>query len=233
LESREAVGYVPQALAEDEAGFSGVFLAMMFYLTAGGLGLTPLSAACVATAGRGLLLLGKPGSGKTTSGYLAKRMGLEFCADQATFLEFQGTSLHAWGEFWPAAFRTETAQFHPELAALTRPLVHRQITFLSMEKEKSSSPRARSVIPVACIFLEREAADPPKLVPLSPDDFARRLRRMVPFKDDSVSEEKSRAVFRALTDLPAYRLLYGKEPSVAGVFFRSVLKTERQMEART
>ncbi len=233
LEAREAVGYLSEVMAEDEAGFLGVFLATMFYLTAGSLGLTALSAACVAAGDKGLLVFGEPGSGKTTSAYLSERLGLQFCADQATFLEFQGRSLQAWGEFWPTAFRTDTAQFLPEIADLARPLVHQELTFLSLDKQRTGAGSARSVVPAACIFLERHAADPPRLVSISHGDFSSRLRRFVPFRDESNFEENSGAIFHALSELPSYRLLYGSEPSVAAQFFRSILKSERLMEARS
>jgi len=233
LEAREAVGHLSEAMAEDEAGFSGVFLATLFYLTAGSLGFTPLSAACVAAGDKGLLVFGEPGSGKTTSAYLSARLGLEFCADQATFLEVQGHSLQAWGEFWPTTFRTDAAHYLPEIAALTHPLVHQKLTFLSLHKHHLGTSLARSVVPAACIFLERHAADPPRLVPITPGDLSRRFRHFVPFGDESQYEENSRTIFRALSELPSYRLLYGSEPSVAARFFRSILKSEQLMEARS
>ncbi len=234
LEAGEAVGYLPETMAEDKAGFAGVFFATLFYLTAGSLGLTPLSAACVAAGDQGLLVFGEPGSGKTTSAYLSGRLGLEFFADQATFLELRGKSLQAWGEFWPAAFRTDAPQFLPELAELTNPLVHQKLSFLSLERRRpQAAGPAHSVVPVGCIFLERHAADPPRLVPISHGELLRRLGRLAPFKDEAALSENSIPVLDALSTLPSYRLLYGSDPAVAAQFFRSILKSERLMEARS
>src|SRR5439155_18092630 len=87
LRAREAVGILPESFARDEAGFSSVSLASLLYLTALALGLTPISAACVAKGKKGLLVFGPPNSGKTTSSYCARKLGLEFHADQAAFLE--------------------------------------------------------------------------------------------------------------------------------------------------
>jgi len=230
LEAREAVGFVSEDLVKDEAGFNGIFLAALYYLTAGALGLSAISASCVSLAGRGLLLFGVPNSGKTTSSYLAGRHGLTFHADQATFLEFEGDSLRAWGDFWPAAFRVETAQFVPELKSLARPLHHRDMTFLCIDKEPLLGAGARSVVPAACVFLERGAADAPRLIPLAAGDFSDRLRDALPFKDDAVLEANRQVLLRALSRLPAYRLLYGQEPGVPAAFFRSVLTTHSQVE---
>jgi hypothetical protein len=230
LESREAVSFVSEELATDDVGFSGVFLATLFYLTASALGLTAISAACVATGDRGLLLFGVPNSGKTTSSYLAQRHGLEFHADQATFLELNGRTLCAWGDFWPAAFRVESAKFLPELQELTRPLFHRDITFLCLEKSLLGRDKARSVVPAACIFLERHAHKSPRLIPLPTQDFVERLENAAPFKEEAVTKSDRSAVFRTLAGLPAYRLLYGSDPAVPALILRSVLSTHTHVE---
>ncbi len=88
LQAREAVGILPEFLALDQIGFASVFLSSLLYLTSPALGLTPVSAACVAKGEKGLLLFGPPNSGKTTSSYWAKKnLGMDFHADQAVFLE--------------------------------------------------------------------------------------------------------------------------------------------------
>jgi len=230
LLAREAVGILPESLARDETGFSSVFLASMFYLTAPMLGLLPVSAACVAKGRKGVLLFGPPNSGKTTSSYSAKKLGLDFHADQSVFLELDSGAVRAWGDFWPAAFRPEAVRFLPELSALGRTFSYRDRTFLCLDKEASISRSAESVIPTACIFLEREDVAP-RLIPLSNHDIRMRVRSAAPFKDDAGSSEEREAVFAALSRLPSYRLVYG-DPSAAAVFFRSVLNTHHVTEDR-
>lgn len=233
LQAREAVGVIPEHLASDEPGFSSVFLASMFYLTAPALGLVPVSAACVANGGNGLLLFGPPNNGKTTSIYRSTKRGLVFHADQASFLELETGKLRAWGDFWPAAFRPETAQFLPELSILSRSFSYRDRTFLCLDKAVAPPSKARSVIPVACIFLERRAGTSPKLIPLSHQEAGGRFVPRAPFRDDAGSECDREEVYRALRSLPAYRLLYGDDPSEAVVFFQSVLRTHHLMEDRS
>lgn len=230
LEAREAVAFIRENLAQDEAGFVSIFLSAIFYLTAAALDLTPMTAACVATEGRGLLVFGDPGSGKTSASYLASKLGLEFHSDQAVFLELPCATLRAWGEFWPAAFSPNAVRFFPELTAHTLPYHHRDATFLCVDKDLGRPAEARAINPVACIFLERNAADAPRLVPLPAREFSSRLAQAPPFKDDAGSEIKRRAVFSTLGRLPAYRLLYGRDPSVAASFFRSVLRTHKLVE---
>lgn len=230
LDSREAVGFLPEDLVEDDIAFSTVFLGDLFYMTAGALRLTPIAAACLALGNRGLLLLGPPNSGKTSSCYLAGKLGLEFHADQATFVEISDGSLRAWGDFWPTAFRAEAAQFLPELVNLTRPFQHHDFAFRCMARPSRPGAEARSIVPVSCIFLERGAAELARLIPLSSREFSERLKGSVAFKDDERFEPERSEVFRAFSELPASRLLYGKDPAVTVPFFRSILHIHNLVE---
>lgn len=230
LSCREAVAFISEGLAKDEAGFASIVLASLFYLCAGTLGLTAISAACIASEGKGLLLFGAPRSGKTTSCFLARGEGYEFHADQAVFLEMDQGALTAWGDFWPAAFHAEASAFLPVLAERGRSLIHRAASYLCTDKRSTPNAVAYSVVPAACIFLERGGAESPRLIPLSVRDFARALDRSVPFNDDSGPQEPRQAVRCAVGALPAFRLLYDNSPATLTPFFRSLLRTHRVVE---
>jgi hypothetical protein len=90
--------FVPEAWVGEEPGFSSVFAATLFDLTATALRLVQVSCACVARDGKGRLIFGPPRSGKTTSAYLAGKLGLEFHADEATFLDASSERWVAWGQ---------------------------------------------------------------------------------------------------------------------------------------
>jgi hypothetical protein len=224
VESRQAVGYLPEKLASDEIKFTTVFLGDLFYLTAGALGLTSVVAACVALGDKGILLLGPPNSGKTTSSYLAEKAGFEFHTDRASFIELVDGRLRAWGDFWPAAFRPETTRFLPELIGVTQRLDHYDFAFLC--RNQPAPARAHAVKPVSCIFLERGVATPPRLVPLNAPALADLLRQSVPFHEGNgfdANRDGREGVLRALAELPAYRLLYGDDPASTTQFIRSLL----------
>ncbi|MBZ5514402.1 MAG: hypothetical protein LAN62_06095 [Acidobacteriia bacterium] len=230
LEAREGVGFLAEGLAAEETGFASIYLAALFYLTAPVLGLVSVTAACVVHKERGILVFGEPASGKTTSSYLAERLGLEFHSDQATFLEFEGHRLRAWGDFWPDAFRAEASQFLPELSSQASAFSQGRMTFLALSKSRTPRP-ARSVFPAACILLEKRAMEAPRLTPLPAPELSQRLKVFVPFKDEARFEAQRESVFRRLAELPAFRLTCG-EPWAAARFYRSVLSMEQLLEER-
>jgi len=124
LERREGIGFVAERLVErePEVNCRPVF-DTLFCMSAGSLGMVPLSAACVGLGEKGLLIFGPPNSGKTTTSYLAAKLGLEFHADQAVFLEIESGKLRVWGDFLPAIFRLKALEFLPELRTSTRRFV--------------------------------------------------------------------------------------------------------------
>jgi hypothetical protein len=230
LNALEAVGFLPEELANDEAGFASVFLATLFDMTAAALRLTPIAAACVALQNKSLLIFGPPTSGKTVSTDMAGQQGLAFHSDQATFLELEAGVLRAWGQFWPTAFRPDARKVLPELLFSFQPFTYADSTFLCLAKNPFQPSDACSVVPVACVFLERRANSMPRLSRLESHDFSERIRQALPFKEDECFEARRDAVFGVLAGLPAYGLVCG-DSCVAASFYRSLLAAYDSGEA--
>jgi hypothetical protein len=231
LEEHEGIGFLAEGLAEDELGLTSPFIDTLFYMTAGSLGLVSLTAACVALGEKGLLVMGPADSGKTTASYLAARLGLEFHADQAVFLETGSDGLRAWGDFFPAAFRPEALQFLPELQSSAHSMSYCDFTFHYLNKRSFQSARAHSVVPVCCVFLERKSALEPHLSPINRTDLSGRLSESLPFKDDDRFNARRASTLSALAELPAYHLAYGSDPAVAAMFFRDLLTRHEALSA--
>lgn len=231
LEAREAVAFLSEELAKDEPGFNSVFLPTLYDMTSGALRLVEIAAACVALAGKGLLIFGPPRSGKTTATYLAGKLGLDFLSDQVTSLGLEGGDLRAWGQFWPAVFRSETLERLPELHSRTQPFRYSDLTLWALHSSALRVVESRGVKPVSCVFLEREAASSPRLTPLDHVEYLSRLKESHPYKDYEQFESQRVAVVHALGSLPAYRLAYGSDPATATTFFRSLLKAQHLLEA--
>jgi hypothetical protein len=216
LEAREGIGFIAERLVESEPKLHcrSIF-DTLFCMSTGSLGMVPLAAACVGKGDKGLLLFGPPNCGKTTLSYLGAKLGLEFHADQAVFLEIEARGLRVWGDLLPAIFRPESLQFLPELKAATRRFSYPGLTVCYLPKRPFQGLNAHSVDPVCCVFLERQAATIPTVSPMARFDFSRRIAESMLFKDYDCLAQQSAAVFEALEKLPAYRLLYGSDPAAA------------------
>lgn len=223
LDAREAIGFLSEGLIEDRVGLTSPILDNLFCMTVGSLGLVPLRANCVVLGERGLLVLGVPNSGKTTASYLAGKLGLEFHADDCVFLEVAAGQLHAWGGFWPAAFRPEALQFIPELQASTRPLSYQDFTFYHLKRHPSRITQASAVTPVGCVFLHRQAANAAHLSPIPHRELPRRFLENVLFKDDDRFLKQQAAVLTMLAKLPAYQLSYDSNPATAAPLMHQIL----------
>ena len=230
LDAGRAVGFLSEELVNDPLGFSSVFAATLFDLTAAALGLVQIAAACVSLKGKALLIFGPPRSGKTTSTYLAGKLGLEFHADQASFLDLKFEALQAWGQFWPAAFRPDSVPFLPELDSRAGSFTYGSLTFRCFATHPFPTPLAQPVIPVSCLFLERQAAEVPHLISLSPAEREARLNNCLSFQDDARFQAQYAAALNAVSKLPAYRLSYGDDPAVAATFLRSILMIHNSLE---
>lgn len=223
LEAREAVAFLSEELANDELGFSSIFASTLFDLTAPAMKLMPVAAACVALNGKALLIFGPPTSGKTTSTYLAGRQGLEFHADQVTYLDLKRNSIQAWGQFWPAAFRPETIRYLPELSTVVRPLSGQRFTLLCVPGSQLGCSQPRGVVPVAGIFLERRTTSTACLIRLSRPQASSSVMEIVPFRDDKCFEPRQSAILSTVARMPVYRLCYGPDPADAAPIFRRLL----------
>lgn len=220
---RQAVAFLPEALARDKTGFSHPFLAMLFTQTAQAVRLTSIPAACVARDEAGLLIFGRPQSGKTVCSYLATRFGLQFIADQMVFLDGVARGLRAWGEFWPALFYEDSQAFLPELPAAARRLHYHAQTYFYTEKPRQADVR-RWVTPVACVVLERQNVERCRLIPLEPSEFRGWLNEYDELREGEYPQRTQHAGWELLRSLPSFRLTYGSDPSLPARVFRDLIE---------
>jgi hypothetical protein len=77
---------------------------------------TPIHAACVAIDGRGVLLCGDSGAGKTSLAFACACAGWQFIADDTTCLLHNQTGRHVLGDCHQVRFRPSAADLFPEIA---------------------------------------------------------------------------------------------------------------------
>lgn len=175
-------------------------------------GLFFLHAACVAHRGRGVLLVGHPGSGKTTLSLMAVRSGFQFLSDEQPLLCERNGSLRVLA--FPRRIRLSRAMARrlPEL----RPLLKRQRgdrLILPIERIRSGC-RMETCLPNLLLFPHFDPEAKPRLRPLSPTAALSKL-----LEDDhfiwyrkgpwALLSQRHLSLFqRLVTTVPAFTLRY-------------------------
>ena len=140
---------------------------------------TPVHAGCVARHGRGVLLCGESGEGKSTLSYACARAGWTYVTDDASFLLNGREDRLVTGNCHQVRFRPSAAELFPEVTG-------REITPRAAGKPSIEIPTA-SMPGIICaptaqvdfvVFLNRRASGPPALVPYR-TDAARQFMRQV------------------------------------------------------
>jgi hypothetical protein len=142
---------------------------------------TPVHAGCVAFNGRGVLLCGDSGAGKSSLSYACARCGWDYIADDASFLLNRNCMRIVIGDCHKVRFRPSAAELFPEIAG-------HEITPRAEGKPSIELPtapmahinRRESVTVDFLVFLNRRHDGPSTLVPYS-KDVARHYMRQVPF----------------------------------------------------
>jgi hypothetical protein len=223
LEAREGIGFVAETLVEPEPKLNcRPFFDTLFCMSTGSLGITPLSAACVGKGEEGLLIFGPPNAGKTVTSYLAAKLGLEFHADHASFLEIEGGRLRVWGDLLPAIFRPEALLFLPELQNSTRRFSYPGLTVHYLSKRPFQSVEAHPINPVCSVFLNRGRALEPSLRTIGQGELLQQFQEAVLYREDDRFQRQGSEIFNSLANLPGYELTFS-DPAMAATRIRDLL----------
>jgi len=215
IDCRLAVAFITEELALDRSSLTYPFLDTLCCMCAGTLGFTSLFANCIEAEGKTILLLGPPRSGKTTLSYLAAKRGMPFHADDGVFLEVNRGTLQAWGGFWPALIREEALEFCPEIRMLAESFAYGDFVFRRLERHSRAPQSPQSPVePHCCVFLNRNAGEGVRVVPLVSQSLRERLGQSLLFNEHVRFEVQKNAVFEILAQLPAYEISYAGDPAL-------------------
>ena len=223
LESRVAFASVTEEMINDDLRFTVSFLDSLFCITASSLGLVALFSNCVARDGKGALILGPPGSGKTTASYAAARMGMHLLADEGVFLDVSGGEVRAWGGFWPIVFRQEAGRFLPELQGRARQFHYGELAYYHLDQTSFQTSQAFAIEPVCSIFLDRRESSTVRVRKLSHAELQERLTRSLLFEEEDRFHRQQETALNAVAALPAYELRYGPDPADAARVIQELL----------
>ncbi len=171
--------------------------------------LTPrIHASCVARDGRGVLLCGESGAGKSCLAYACARRGWSFITDESTALVRDSQDRIALGKPRQMHFRDTAAEIIPELQG--RLAMRNAVGKISIEVHTADLPGIRTAFQckvAAVVFLNRQAGGPARLVRLSGEDAFSRLEPGLPLFQEPL-HEKNRAALRYLVAAGAFELRY-------------------------
>lgn len=178
----------------------------------------PLHAGALARHGRGILLPGSSGAGKSTTTVALVRAGFDFLGDDTVFLtapgEVAGITVHGFPDQIDVTERT--AAMFPELAQLVgRPLpLGRDKYGFRVEDVFGVRPVTRCR-PVALVFPRVVAGRSSRTEPLSPASALRQLVSNVLLTDPAASQAHLDMLGRLVRTVPSYVLCAGSDLDTA------------------
>jgi hypothetical protein len=194
-------------------------------LAARGQQLVPLHAACVGSAGKGLLLMGASGVGKSTLSLHALTGGMQLLSEDSAFvaLDLRATGVPSYLHLSPQALRFLSAT-RLRTAIEQAPVIERRSGARKFEVDLRllDAKLARKPLRLAAtVFLSRRAAGrQPALCTLERMDLLTRLRREQPY---AAAQPNWPAFERRIAKLPAYEMGRPKHPDAAIDLLRSLL----------
>ena len=185
-------------------------LEAMAYCLLGSLHMVTLHAACVAWNGRGVLLAGDSGAGKSSLAYACARRGWTYISDDSSSLVRRSRTRTVLGDPRLFRFRAAAGSLFPEFQGMEEsPHAHGKPT---IEVGSGSLPAIRTAFESrveAVVFLNRRdgRAGQAELTRVSGDDAVKRLSGS-PWPADLPTEGQRTAVLERLAQARAYEMRY-------------------------
>jgi len=209
LEKGFAFGWLVPATARNYSFLRRYYLDTIVYVMLWQTHLTSIHAGCVARNGRGILLCGESGAGKSCLSYACARRGWEFITEESSALLRRSKDRIVLGKPAQMHFRDSAAAILPELKSRLIPT--NAPGEISIEVRTADLPAIQTAYHsrvAAVVLLNRGAGGPARLVAIPAEQACERLERELPLFETPVYDEH-RASLRHLVEAGAYELRYG------------------------
>jgi hypothetical protein len=207
-----AFGWATTATALNQEYLRQCLLDVMIYPLLEIRHLITLHAACVIHNGKGILLAGKSGSGKSSLSYACARRGWTFVSDDASAFRREAPFPMVIGHPQKFRFREPVGELFPEFQGLKSTLRAYGKPTIEVPTKTIDEIRLADESDVdAIVFLNRPAYNgtEPQLVPLSPEEAWKRLSFSVWAVQLPEYEQRLTALERLLA-VPTYEMHYSE-----------------------
>ena len=201
-------GWITQAALADRAYFRYYLLEAAGWTLLKSMYLTPLHAAIVTLEGRGVLLCGDAGAGKSSLAFACARSGWTFLSDDSGCLIRNRGDRLVVGNPHQMRFREAGIELFPELK--NQPLAPRPTGELSIELSTESMPEIATALSGTVdyiVFLNRREPDPPCLTPFPKEIALPWFENVICYGEKNVREAQA-ASLRRLLGVPIYEMHY-------------------------
>jgi hypothetical protein len=210
LEAGRASIWVTGTVAENPAFLRYRFLEAAACCLLDARHVVAIHAACVSREGRGVLLAGDSGAGKTSLAYACARRGWAYTSDDAAYLVRRGSGRRVLGHPRVFRFRESAGRVFPEFRGWRE--TRRGNGKPTIEVQTRDLPDIRTAweCPVDSIVFLNRAADTPRSVALEPVPPEEAIRRLWwnPWPAELPGENERRAALRRLSTAPAFEMTY-------------------------
>lgn len=168
---------------------------------------TPVHAACVAFKGRGVLLCGDSGAGKSSLSYACACAGWTYVGDDGSYLVSTGQERIVAGNCYKIRFRPSAAELFPELDGLQSTISMAGKPSIERSMPEIQFSRAQQARVDLIVFLNRHSTSAQQLLPFSKDTARQSMRRVLFGSQHSLTAQYA-AIDRLLAATPVFQLRY-------------------------
>lgn len=209
---------ITKELAHDRCFWRERLLPIAVGVLGASIGVLPLHAACVSIDGRGLLIAGASGTGKSNLSLALAKNGAHFISDDWTYVAYDDGQLYAHGMSVPIKLLPDAAEYFPELRRHDL-----QVSLngeLAYELPPGDSLKLRveeRCNPDCLVFYERVPTGEPDLIRLSGEQAREYIRASIeplPLQLSWIAEQRERIASR-IAELPCWRFRHCGSPYLA------------------
>ncbi len=198
---------VSEKTAADHGMFRYYFLEAAIYFLLAQRYVVPMHAACVARAGKGVLLCGVSGAGKSTLSFACARAGWTYLSDDSTWLLPDTGDRAAIGRSHAMRFREDAPTLFPELAPYAARVRNGKLTIEVPTADFPAIRTSRRCVVERLVLIERRPGASPGLRRVESREAVEQLLSDMPLYEEDVNAMNARTIGR-LADVPAYRMCY-------------------------